>query len=247
MVDFNRDGDPATTQYEEFGWRNSGFDANKDGQIDAAEWTSSGFDDGGVLATGTANDGVIDAEEVADAITATTDPVSGISYLDRDGDGAIDTGGATGIAPHVVEGYGNTVSVGSTINLAGLNQVTLDPGDRSVHGDNTGGLNYSSWLDSDGYIKDITKISIEEFTNIIEKIADVRAENGAEQARVSQSLSLHQNNLVNLQAAHGRIVDVDVAMESTRLARHSVTVQASAAMVAQANQMTAVALTLLSN
>jgi flagellin len=102
-------------------------------------------------------------------------------------------------------------------------------------------------LTEEGYVKDITKISIEEFTNIIEKIADVRAENGAEQARVNQSLSLHQNNLVNLQAAHGRIVDVDVAMESTRLARHSVTVQASAAMVAQANQMTAVALTLLSN
>ena len=54
--------------------------------------------------------------------------------------------------------------------------------------------------------------------------------------------SLHENNLVNLQAAHGRIMDVDVAMESTRLARHSVTVQASAAMVAQANQMTAIAL-----
>ena len=51
---------------------------------------------------------------------------------------------------------------------------------------------------------------------------------------------------MNLQAAHGRIMDVDVAMESTRLARHSVTVQASAAMVAQANQMTAIALTLLS-
>jgi flagellin len=53
--------------------------------------------------------------------------------------------------------------------------------------------------------------------------------------------------LVNLEAAHGRIMDVDVALESTRLARHSVTVQASAAMVAQANQMTAVALTLLSS
>ena len=98
-----------------------------------------------------------------------------------------------------------------------------------------------------GYIKDITEVSVEEFTNIIEKIADARAENGAEQQRVNQSLSLQQNNLVNLEAAHGRIMDVDVALESTRLARHSVTVQASAAMVAQANQMTAVALTLLSN
>jgi flagellin len=96
-----------------------------------------------------------------------------------------------------------------------------------------------------GYVKDITKISIEEFTNIIEKIADIRAENGAEQQRVNQSIRLQQNNLVNLEAAHGRIMDTDVALESTRLARQSVKVQASAAMVAQANQMTSVALTLL--
>jgi flagellin-like hook-associated protein FlgL len=140
---------------------------------------------------------------------------------------------------------GNTISISNTVNLAGLNQPTLDPGDGSVHGSNNG-TDYSSYLNSQGYIKDITKVSIEEFTNIIEKIADVRAENGAEQQRVNQSLNLQQNNLVNLEAAHGRIMDVDVALESTRLARHSVTVQASAAMVAQANQMTAVALTLIS-
>jgi flagellin len=86
---------------------------------------------------------------------------------------------------------------------------------------------------------------VEEFTNVIEKIADVRAENGAEQQRINQSMRLQQNNLVNLEAAHGRIMDVDVALESSRLARNSVKVQASAAMVAQANQMTGVALTLL--
>ena len=147
------------------------------------------------------------------------------------------------ILPETFTGY--NISISNTVNLAGLNQVTLDTGDGSVHYSNNG-TNYSSWLTEDGYIKDITKVSVEEFTNIIEKIADARAENGAEQARVSQSLSLHQNNLVNLQAAHGRIMDVDVAMESTRLARHSVSVQAGAAMVAQANQMTAIALTLLS-
>ena len=256
LVDFNRDGDPggvATTQYEEFGWRNSGFDANKDGQIDATEWTASGFDNG--AGGGTANDGIMHADEEAAAIAATTRTVGGVtySYLDRrdngtgaaGADGSIDTGGATGIAPHYKEGYGNTVSVGSTINLAGLNQVTLDPGNKSVHGDNAEAIKYNEWLNDDGYIKDITKISIEEFTNIIEKVADARAENGAEQQRVNQSLSLQQTNLVNLEAAHGRIMDVDVALESSRLARNSVAVQASAAMVAQANQLSSVALSLL--
>ena len=135
-------------------------------------------------------------------------------------------------------------AVSGSVNLAGLNQPDLSTGtdNSSKLTDEDGDGN-----DGDGYIKDITEVSIEEFTNIIEKIADVRAENGAEQQRVNQSLQLHQNNLVNLEAAHGRIMDVDVALESSRLARHSVKVQASAAMVAQANQMSAVALSLLTN
>ena len=40
-------------------------------------------------------------------------------------------------------------------------------------------------------------------------------------------------------------MDVDVAMESSILAKNSVLVQSSAAMVAQANNLTSIALTLL--
>jgi len=132
----------------------------------------------------------------------------------------------------------------NTANGNALTEITTasnqdDTRSKFTNLDNSGNISQNS------YIKDITEISIEEFTNIIEKIADVRAENGAEQQRVNQSLQLHQNNLVNLEAAHGRIMDVDVALESSRLARNSVKVQASAAMVAQANQMSAVALSLL--
>ena len=45
--------------------------------------------------------------------------------------------------------------------------------------------------------------------------------------------------------AMGRIMDADIALESTRFARHNVLVQAGAAMTAQANQLTNVALSLL--
>ena len=48
-----------------------------------------------------------------------------------------------------------------------------------------------------------------------------------------------------MEAAHGRIMDTDVALESTRFARHNILVQASAAMTAQANQLTNVALQLI--
>jgi flagellin len=98
---------------------------------------------------------------------------------------------------------------------------------------------------NEGYISSILHVSVGSFTEAIQRIADVRAENGAEQSRIQQSLDLQSTNLVNLEAAHGRIMDVDVALESTRFAKHNVLVQASASMTAQANQLTQVALTLL--
>ena len=51
-------------------------------------------------------------------------------------------------------------------------------------------------------------------------------------------------NMTNLEAAHGRIVD-DIALESTRFAQQNVKVQPAASMVAQANQLSNIALTLL--
>jgi|SaaInl7_100m_RNA_FD_contig_61_1383549_length_1144_multi_4_in_0_out_0_1 flagellin len=100
-------------------------------------------------------------------------------------------------------------------------------------------------LTADGFIESIMAVSIGAFTNAIEKLADVRAENGAEQNRALQVTELLRTNLTNLEAAHGRIMDADIALESTRFARHNVLVQASAAMTAQANQLTNVALQLL--
>ena len=96
-----------------------------------------------------------------------------------------------------------------------------------------------------GFVGSILGVSMGQLTNAIEKLADVRAENGAEQNRILQVTELLRSNLTNLEAAHGRIMDADVALESTRFARYNVLVQASAAMVAQANQLTNVALALL--
>ena len=48
-----------------------------------------------------------------------------------------------------------------------------------------------------------------------------------------------------MEAANGRIVDVDIASESTQLAKYNVLVQASASMLAQANTTGGVALMLI--
>ena len=98
---------------------------------------------------------------------------------------------------------------------------------------------------ADGFLKSIMFISMGSFTDIIQRVADSRAENGAEQSRLGMVGELLISNQTNLEAAHGRIMDADVALESSRFARQNVLVQASAAMVAQANQLTNVALQLL--
>ena len=98
---------------------------------------------------------------------------------------------------------------------------------------------------SSGYINDITQVSVGAFIDVINRIADMRAENGAEQNRVMQRIDILKSNLTNVEAAHGRIMDADIALESTRFARHNILVQASASMTAQANQLSTVALSLI--
>jgi flagellin len=133
-----------------------------------------------------------------------------------------------------------------SLNVVNLQWLTMLAED--VDHDNDGTIDQQSDLakiTNTAGIENISAVSIGAITGVIQKIADARSENGAEQQRVQQSYDLHSTNMVNLEAAHGRIMDVDVALESTRFAKHNVLVQASASMTAQANQLTQVALTLL--
>jgi flagellin len=127
-----------------------------------------------------------------------------------------------------------------SINSSASGGTGLDLG--NINGSNSGG---ASEVNSNGYITDIKEVSVSQFTDIISRIADMRAENGAEQNRVMQRIDLLQSNLTNIEAAHGRIMDADIALESTRFARHNILVQASASMTAQANQLSSVALSLI--
>jgi flagellin len=70
----------------------------------------------------------------------------------------------------------------------------------------------------------------------IQGLADFRANNGAEQSRLGFAAEVLTVNKANLEAATSRIVDVDVAEESTQLARYNTLVQAGTSMLAQANQ-----------
>jgi flagellin len=90
---------------------------------------------------------------------------------------------------------------------------------------------------------DITDLST--ITDAIEAVATSRAQNGAYQSVLGFASEALSVNGANLEAANSRIVDVDVASESTQLARWNVLVQSGTAMLAQANQSAQSALRLL--
>ena len=69
----------------------------------------------------------------------------------------------------------------------------------------------------------------------LQQAADMRAQNGAEMSRINFAQDLLNINAVNLEAANSRIMDVDVAAESSQLARFQILQQAGTAMLAQAN------------
>jgi flagellin len=75
-------------------------------------------------------------------------------------------------------------------------------------------------------------------TKAITDTAALRADNGSAQSTRGFESELLTVTKANLEAANSRIADVDVASESTQLARWNILVQSGTAMLAQANSAT---------
>jgi flagellin len=141
---------------------------------------------------------------------------------------------------------GPTVSVNKSLLLSALtiNASTLAAAKFSDGA--TAGNNINSFAaENSGATINLTDISVGVFTQAIQNIATLRADNGASMSRLrfaGEEMGKQETNLI---AAKGRITDVDIAAESTRLAKYNVLVQASASMLAQANSSADIALMLL--
>lgn len=94
-------------------------------------------------------------------------------------------------------------------------------------------------------VTDLGDVALSDITSAIQNVATMRASNGAEQSRLGFAEELVSVNKANLEAATSRITDVDVAQESTQLARYNTLVQAGTAMLSQANSSAQTALRLL--
>ena len=141
---------------------------------------------------------------------------------------------------------GPTVSVGKAALLSAL---TIDEDSLSTamgfqEADSANDIS-SFAAENIGDAINLTDVSVGVFTQAIENIATLRADNGGSMSRLrhaADDVALQKTNMI---AANGRIKDVDIATESTNLAKYQVLIQASASMLAQANTNTDVALMLL--
>ncbi|EDY84596.1 Bacterial flagellin C-terminus domain protein [Verrucomicrobiia bacterium DG1235] len=107
------------------------------------------------------------------------------------------------------------------------------------------GVSSSSSVGSVASTADLDSVDIETVKDAIGEVATFRAQNGAQQSRLNFAQEQLNTNRVNLEAAKSRIMDVDVAAESTNLARLNILQQAGASMLQQANQSQQIALKLI--
>jgi len=124
------------------------------------------------------------------------------------------------------------------VQTVGITQVDLNYVSSYVGSASAAGMDISSTT--------AAKNAVTAIQAAIQDLATLRANNGAEQSRLTFAADMLAVNKTNLEAANSRILDVDVADESTKLARFNILQQAGTAMLAQANQSTQSILRLIS-
>lgn len=150
---------------------------------------------------------------------------------------------------------GSKVSLHKSVLLSALTFNTNTFGSTVYSGaDNTNGGNAKTEesvfvgtfaTSAGGNMLNLDDISVGVITQALENIAFLRAQNGGTHSRLAFNAESLSQQKTNMRAALGRMVDVDIAEETTNLAKFSVLNQAAASMLAQANASTDIALMLL--
>ena len=141
---------------------------------------------------------------------------------------------------------GTSVEIHRSMFAAAMSvDVNGDSGATPAGGDNT---DATAGLDLvKGYVKvtDLADVTLGQLEGVLDNVIWLRGQTSAGLSKLSFARDSIAVEKINMAAALGRIEDADIAEESANLAKYSILMQASAAMVAQANQQSQVALTLL--
>lgn len=147
------------------------------------------------------------------------------------------------------DGTWNTVVANQLQEMNGTTQYTADS---NSSGDTITGIaenNDDAWVTlaspSLASTINLDQISVGVITTMLENVSFLRAQNGGAGSRLNFAYESLAQQKTNMRAALGRMIDVDVAEESTNLAKYNVLSQAAAAMIAQANSTSELALILI--
>jgi flagellin len=133
-------------------------------------------------------------------------------------------------------------SVKGFTNKVGETTSEVEGGDANING---AYITFAKDSSSANDLLSLENVSTAAIEGAIENLVFLRAQTGAGMSRLQFSAESIATQETNMKSALGRIEDVDIAMESANLAKYSILMQASAAMVAQANMSNDVALMLL--
>lgn len=124
-------------------------------------------------------------------------------------------------------------------NLLGVDRISFDAFRLDVNADKLG-------LEELGVLnKADSQRSLATIDAALESVSSVRGELGAIENRLTSTVRNISVSLENLSAARSRIKDVDVAEETAELTKHNILMQAGTAVLAQANEVPKMALSLL--
>ena len=154
---------------------------------------------------------------------------------------------------------GAKVSLHKSVLLSALTFNTGGDQDSAAYDDAAGNAGRTGGSESEDFLAtlavatgsadvnflDLDDISVGVITKALENISYLRSQNGGSHSRLAFNAEALEQQKTNLRAALGRVVDVDIAEESTNLAKYTILNQAAASMLAQANSSTEIALMLL--
>ena len=103
----------------------------------------------------------------------------------------------------------------------------------------------SAWDGADIQTQSAAQLALAQIDAAINRKDTARANLGALQNRLENTITNLQIQAENLQASESRISDVDVALEMTEFTRNNIMTQAAVSMLAQANSLPQLALQLL--
>jgi len=134
--------------------------------------------------------------------------------------------------------FGHRASLSAVIGASGDQTMAIAPVNLREEGRPLSDLLWDNSVDGGQQDIDVSSPgAISTLTDAIQQVAEERANLGAMQSRLEIVDAQLQVQSENLQAANSRIRDVDVAEESTRLAKYNILVQSGTSMLAQANSL----------